>query len=119
MSELLLRHHAPDAGGLVHHVTPASAGWTYVGFDLWRLQPGQTVAQATGEREACLVIVGGKADIAVGGQVWQGMGERAGPFAGTSPCSVYVPWQQAFQVTATSDLELSAGRPAAAATPSG
>ena len=61
MSELLLRHHAPDAAGLVHRVTPESAGWTHVGFELWRLRPGQSVAQATGEREACLVIVGGKA----------------------------------------------------------
>ena len=50
MSELLLRHHAPDAGGLVHHVTPASAGWTYVGFELWRLQPGQT--RGPGDRRA-------------------------------------------------------------------
>ena len=23
--------------GRVTHVTPESAGWTYVGFDLWRL----------------------------------------------------------------------------------
>src|SRR6185312_5368081 len=58
MSELLLRDHVPDAAGLVHRVTPASAGWTYVGFELWRLLPGQSLAQATGEREACLVIVG-------------------------------------------------------------
>ena len=107
MSGLLLRHHAPDIGGLVHHVTPESAGWTYVGFDLWRLQPGQTVAQATGEREACLVIVGGTADVAAGGQAWQGLGGREGPFAGLSPCSVYVPWRQSFQVTATSELELA------------
>ena len=28
MSELLLRHQAPDAAGLVHRVTPESAGWS-------------------------------------------------------------------------------------------
>ena len=100
MSELLLRHHAPDAAGLVHRVTPESAGWSYVGFELWRLRPGQSLAQATGEREACLVIVGGKADIAAGGQSWSALGERSGPFEGKSPSSVYVPWHEQFRVTA-------------------
>ena len=107
MSELLLRHHAPDASGLVHRVTPESAGWTHVGFELWRLRPGQRVATATGEREACLVIVAGRADIAAGGQSWAGLGERGGPFEGKSPCSIYVPWHQGFAVTAVTDLELA------------
>ena len=26
--------------GLVHDITPANAGWTYVGFKLWRLAAG-------------------------------------------------------------------------------
>ena len=43
MSDLLLRNHAPDAQGLVHEVTPASAGWGHVGFALYRLKPGQSV----------------------------------------------------------------------------
>ena len=107
MSELLLKHHAPDAAGLVHRVTPASAGWGHVGFELWRLRPGQSVAQATGVREACLVLVGGRADIEAGGERWRGLGGRAGPFSGTSPCSVYVPWHEEFRVTATTELELA------------
>ena len=85
MSELLLRNHAPDAAGLVHRVTPESAGWTYVGFELWRLRPGQSVAQATGEREACLVIVGGNADIAAGGQSWSGPRRPARPVRRQEP----------------------------------
>ena len=28
--------------GRTIHVTPASAGWTYVGFDLCRLKPGES-----------------------------------------------------------------------------
>ena len=107
MSELLLRHHAPDASGLVHRVTPESAGWSYVGFELWRLRPGQRIAAATGEREACLVLVGGKADVTTGGQSWSGLGERGGPFEGKSPCSVYVPWHEQFTVTAVGELELA------------
>ncbi|MFM2367682.1 MAG: 5-deoxy-glucuronate isomerase, partial [Pseudomonadota bacterium] len=33
--------------GKVHDVTPASAGWTYVGFSLYRLTAGETVGEQT------------------------------------------------------------------------
>lgn len=107
MSGLLLKSHAPDADGLVHRVTPASAGWRHVGFELYRLEPGQRLAAETGEREACLVLIGGLADVSAGGQSWQGLGERAGPFEDKAPFSVYVPWRSAYAVTALSPLELA------------
>ncbi len=51
----------PDGShGRVTHVTPESAGWTYVGFDLHRLKPGETASVETGDREVCLVWVSGK-----------------------------------------------------------
>lgn len=55
--------HVSPSGttGKVHHVTPETAGWTYVGFDLHRLKTGETAAGDTGEREVCLVWVTGKA----------------------------------------------------------
>jgi 5-deoxy-glucuronate isomerase len=37
MSKLLVK--ADKGLGRVAHVTPKSAGWTYVGFDLHRLKP--------------------------------------------------------------------------------
>jgi 5-deoxy-glucuronate isomerase len=107
MGELLLRHHDPDAQGLVHRVTPESAGWGHVGFELHRLSPGQVLERDTGEQEACLVLVGGRADITAGGQIWQGIGERAGPFEKKKPYSVYVPWHDRYRVTARSELELA------------
>ena len=45
MPDLLLRPQTPDADGLVHRVTPESAGWSYVGFELYRLKTGQTLSQ--------------------------------------------------------------------------
>ena len=36
--------------GKVHDITPESAGWGYVGFGLYRLAAGDTVAEATGDR---------------------------------------------------------------------
>ena len=38
-----------------------SAGWTYVGFEVYRLAAGQALARETGEREVCLVLLSGKA----------------------------------------------------------
>ena len=107
-SELLRKRRQPDAHGLVHRVTPEDAGWTYVGFELYQLAPGQTVTRETGTREACLVLVGGRADIeAGGGQRWREVGAREGPFEGKSPYSVYVPRDDRWRVTARTALELA------------
>ena len=66
MSRLLVKS-APGSGR-VAHITPHSAGWTYVGFDLYRLAPGETAQADTGEREVCLVLVTGKAALSAAGQ---------------------------------------------------
>ena len=41
--------------GEVHRITPASAGWRYVGFSLYHLRAGDTASEATGDREVILV----------------------------------------------------------------
>ena len=61
MSDLLRKPFG--AHGKVHEITPASAGWRYVGFSLYRLRPGEGAAEATGGREVILVIVEGKAAV--------------------------------------------------------
>jgi 5-deoxy-glucuronate isomerase len=104
---LLIHPGKPDAGGRTLRVTPESAGWGHVGFELFRLAPGQRLAQATGGREVCLVLVGGRADIVAGGQSFTGLGERSGPFEGKKPFSVYVPAGADYAVTATTALELA------------
>ena len=106
MADLLLKNHAPDAQGLVHRVTPESAGWGHVGFALYRLKPGQSIAASTGDREACLVLVGGKATVEAGGHDFGEIGDRTGPFEGKKPVSLYVPWHSDYRLTATTDLEL-------------
>jgi 5-deoxy-glucuronate isomerase len=107
MTKLLLPNHEPDAAGLVHRVTPASAGWGHVGFELYRLRPGQSVAAETGDREACLVLIGGRADITAADERFAGIGERLGPFDGKKPYAVYVPADSAWRAEALGDLELA------------
>ncbi len=40
--------------GQIQHITPQSAGWRYIGFDVWMLKKGQTVTLESGDRELCL-----------------------------------------------------------------
>ena len=77
-----IRPGKPAGGGRVIHVTPESAGWTYVGFDLHRLAAGESAGGETGAREVCLVLISGRAAISAGGVDFGTIGERMSPFAG-------------------------------------
>ena len=92
--------------GLVQHVTPEGAGWTYVGFDLQRLAADEGIGAQTGDREVCLVFVTGKGRVMVDGQDLGEQGERMSPFDG-EPYAVYVPAGSDWRVTATTALELA------------
>jgi 5-deoxy-glucuronate isomerase len=106
MSNLLVRPSAPDPRGAIHRITPQSAGWRYVGFDVHVLRPGRTFAQETGDREACLVLLSGRARVKGGSEDFGIIGDRASPFDG-SPWSVYVPAHSSFSVTAETECELA------------
>ena len=60
MSNLLVKPSKPDEHGRIHAITPASAGWTYVGFEVYQLKSGQSLRQATEDREACIVLLSGR-----------------------------------------------------------
>ena len=91
--------------GRVIHVTPESAGWTYVGFDLWKLAKGENASGNDAKRETCLVFVSGKGRVTVAGKDLGLIGERMSPFEG-KPWSVYVPAGKDWRVEAETALEL-------------
>lgn len=107
MPNLLVKPRTPDADGEVLSVSPESAGWRHVGFKVFKLTPGQTLARETGDQEVCLVLVTGKADVEAGGQRFADLGERLSVFEGKAPYSVYVPNGERYGVTAKTDLELA------------
>lgn len=107
MSKLLVKSSAPDAEGRVISVTPESAGWTYTGFDLYRLKPGQSVSKPTGEREVCLVLVEGRANVCAGGEEFGEIGGRMNVFEHQPPWSIYVPNGSSWQAQATTELTLA------------
>ncbi len=93
--------------GKVHEITPQSAGWRYVGFSLYRLRAGETAAEATGDREAILVMVEGKAAFAAAGQDWGTLGERMSVFEKTPPHGLYVPNGAGWQAVARTDCTIA------------
>ncbi|CAM5764925.1 5-deoxy-glucuronate isomerase [Labrys miyagiensis] len=104
MSRLLIK---PDkTSSKIHQVTPESAGWAYVGFEVHQLPPGATLSADTADREVCLVLVAGKASITAGGQDFGVLGERDNPFD-SAPWSVYVPAGSHYEVTAQTPVELA------------
>lgn len=119
MSRLRLRPTAPAADGCVLEVTPQSAGWDHVGFRLLKLADGQTATGGEPDREACLVLVAGKARITAGGEDFGLVGGRASPFEDRAPGAVYVPAGAAFEVKAEGAVELAIcsapGKPGGAA----
>ena len=98
---------AARQGRAIATVTPQSAGWRYVGFAALRLNPGETFESETGEREMCIVIVGGRVSIASGELAWNELGERASPFEDKAPYAVYLPPGRRFSIIGISPAEIA------------
>jgi 5-deoxy-glucuronate isomerase len=63
-------------------VTPESAGWSYVGFEMVR----PPVHRDTGSREHCVVVLSGTVSVGE----WRDLGGRTDPWSGM-PDAVYLP----------------------------
>jgi 5-deoxy-glucuronate isomerase len=91
MSELLLHaSSAPRPDGTILSVTPESAGWEYVGFEVLALSPGVTAERECGPRELCVVVISGVVHVASEHGEWFDLGGRADPWSG-QPDAGYLP----------------------------
>ena len=108
ISPLLVKAKRSAPDGVVQRVTPASAGWTYVGFEAVDLAAGQQLERTTDDREVCVVLISGRALVAAGAEVFGAIGDRASPFEG-KPWSMYVPARSSFSVRAESACEVALG----------
>jgi 5-deoxy-glucuronate isomerase len=105
MSELLVC--PAGATGKVVDITPESAGWGYVGFGVYRLAAGDPASEATGEREAIIVVVEGRAEISVGDRDLGELGDRLQVFERKKPWCVYVPNATTWSARATTECTLA------------
>jgi 5-deoxy-glucuronate isomerase len=75
-------------------------------FNLLVLADGKTYEGASGDREICAVILGGKASFAAGAVQFERVGGRANVFGG-KPHSIYIPCQSRFSITANGAAEIA------------
>jgi 5-deoxy-glucuronate isomerase len=107
MSDLIVPSRTPDEEGKVLSVTPESAGWKYVGFEVYALQKGQTLKKETGNQEVCVVLLSGKSHITTQNEKWENIGQRMNVFEKTPPYSVYISSGDIYKLEAVTDLELA------------
>ena len=90
---------------LVHPpVTPHSAGWRYVGFDVIDLT-GELQSRHTDDRELCLVVLEGTCDLRSAHGEWTGLGGRPNPFVGP-PDAAYLPPGTEFELSGEGEVAL-------------
>jgi 5-deoxy-glucuronate isomerase len=94
VSSLLVR---PSGDGTLLSITPESAGWSHVGFEVLLLDERRTVERDTGGRECCVVLVAGTGHVRSEHGDWRDLGGRATPFAG-APDAAYLPPATPFTV---------------------
>jgi len=107
MSDLLVRRHAADAKGVVVEVTPRSAGWDHVGFKVVELTAHQAASGGEADREACIVVLSGLADVVVAGERFEDLGGRRDVFEERAPGAAYAPAGAAWSVIAKTAAEVA------------
>ena len=113
---LRVRPTAPDAEGRILGITPESAGWKYVGFEVRRLTAGQQVTLTASGREICVVVLTGTADVQVDDLAFPRLGGRKSVFENAPPGAVYAPAGSRIRIQADSEAEIAlCSAPAAAA----
>ncbi len=107
MSKLLVMSQSPNADGMTINVTPQSANWEYVGFEVYRLEEGETLEKATKDKEVCIVLLSGLANVVTVEKKFKKVGKRMSVFEKTPPYSIYVPNEDSYKIEALTDVEVA------------
>jgi 5-deoxy-glucuronate isomerase len=105
-SSLLVKPDLAAAAGQVHRITPESAGWRYVGFEVFDMHPGGRLERDTAGLEQCLVLLSGRASFEVDGRDYGTLGGRQTPFDGR-PFALYAPPRSRVRIGAQTECELA------------
>ena len=100
MTDLLVHPSPPRQDGTILAVTPDSAGWEHVGFEVLSLLPGSAAARETGGREVCVVVISGVVHVSSRHGEWHDLGGRRDPWSGP-PDAAYLPPGTSFTVAVT------------------
>lgn len=104
---MLQPHHLkPKGSKLKFNISPESAGWNYLGYQVIKLGAGESHQFASQGNEAALVPLYGQAELAVAGQCFTVA--RKGVFV-EKPQVLYTPPDHLVEVTAQTDFECAIG----------
>ena len=106
MNSLLVKAKQTNHGSIVK-VTPESANWKYVGFEVLALKQGDKYYINTNNSEYCVVLLSGIADINTKNHSFNKIGKRFSVFDDIPAYSVYIPHNDHIEVIAQSDLEIA------------
>lgn len=107
MADLIVPSQTPDEEGKVLSITPESAGWEYIGFEVYALEKGKKLKKETGNQEVCVVLLTGKANVSTKKETFENIGKRMSVFEKIPPYSVYIPNEDEYEVEALTDLEIA------------
>jgi 5-deoxy-glucuronate isomerase len=107
-ASLLVKPDLSPRARHVHRITPESARWRYLGFEVFDVAPGQTLTRELPEREQCLVLLSGRATVSADATDLGVIGERNHPCGG-KPFALYVPPRSQARLTAQTRCELAVG----------
>lgn len=107
MSKLHLKADSVDDEGNMLRVTPISANWKYVGFEVFTLKCGETIEKLTEKNEVCLVLLSGIANVKTKACEFLNIGKRMSVFEKTPPYSVYIPNEDSYSIEAITDVEIA------------
>ncbi len=102
------RFYEKQDGMGYQEVITKEAGLEVIGFDLIRLNPGESLTHESGEFELGLVILSGNCDVCAGDFKAAGLGNRRNVFDG-KPATVYIPRDSKYTVTANDNGMLEIG----------
>jgi len=107
MSHLHSKAHNSANEQCIQKITPESANWHYVGFEVYKLSAGQSQRFSCDDQETCAVIVSGKVNAETAQESWQNIGERMSVFEKKAPYSIYTPPGDFIEVKALTDVEIA------------
>lgn len=118
LTSLLRSSARADPRGRLVGVTAAEAGWQYIRFDAYSVQPGGTLSGDSGPDEVALIVLGGKCAVEAGPLSLASIGQRQNVWERTPPYVVLLPRGTPYLLEAQTDLHLAvAGAPADAISP--
>ncbi|KHT51470.1 5-deoxyglucuronate isomerase [Alteromonas macleodii] len=103
----LLSKHKRKSTGCIQKITKESAGWSYVEFEVYRLEPKQILRFDSKSQELCVVLISGNVNFFCEDESWNDVGERVSPFDKIPPISLFVGQEQEGSIEALTKVEVA------------